>query len=108
MGRKAENSDRDDPNSSDNKSNGVVKPDKCPTGVCAFEKAVRDRFRFFPIGDVPYAPTGPNSNSFARSLATGTSYGGQLPAGAPGASTAPGIDRDHPDFPHPTHPVLPQ
>lgn len=49
--------------------------------------------------NVPYDPYGPNSNSFAQDLATGTPMGGTLPQGVPGPDIAPGIDKDHPNFP---------
>jgi hypothetical protein len=62
----------DDPFSVNNTFNEEVIPEECPTNTCGFEKAVMQRFHQFPTGLVDYdALHGPNSNSFARSLAIG-------------------------------------
>jgi RHS repeat-associated protein len=97
-GYKASNDSRDNPNGG-HPVDEFVDPGQCFTEVCAFEKAVVNRFRAFPGGNIPYSPLGPNSNSFARDLVTGTPIPVKLPPGVPGPSVAPGIDLRHPAFP---------
>lgn len=90
----------DDPVAASNTFNERVIPDQCPTGTCEFEKAVVQKFHQFPTGLVDYdAVHGPNSNSFARTLATGTRFGGRIPRGHPTMINATAIQMDHPGFP---------
>ena len=98
-GYKAQNDPRDNPNSPNNTFNQPIDPKQCFADECAYEKAVVKRYQSFPSGNVPYSPFGPNSNSFAQDLATGTPFSGQLPPGAPGPDLAPGIGMPHPNFP---------
>ncbi|MGQ0545669.1 MAG: RHS repeat-associated core domain-containing protein, partial [Betaproteobacteria bacterium] len=90
-GQKKRNDPSDDPASAVNV--GTVKPNFCSPDPCGYEKAVRKRFDLFPSGNVVYRLYGPNSNSFVNGLLLGN-----LPAGAPGPSLAPGIDIPHPGF----------
>jgi len=87
---------KDDPSDNAKDPNNAfdqpVTPKSCPTEQCGYEKAVRDRFNSFPNGDVPYFLPGQNSNAFAQDLITGTDFPAGLPPGAPGSSTAPGIN----------------
>jgi RHS repeat-associated protein len=96
---KAANEGPDNPNGPNKFNQPVAPPNQCFGDPCAYEKAIIRRFNSFPGGFVPYSPTGPNSNSFARELVTGNQYGGVLPAGAPGPNVAPGINMPHPSFP---------
>ena len=98
-GYKEINDPRDQLDSPATVFNEPINQQQCFAEECAFEKAVVDRWASFPARYVPYSVRGPNSNSFANDLATGTHYGGQLPPGAPGPDIAPGIDVPHPDFP---------
>jgi hypothetical protein len=72
---------------------------QCFADECEYENSVVKRYQSFPSGNVPYSPLGPNSNSFAQDLATGTPLNGQLPLGAPNPDSAPGINMSHPNFP---------
>ena len=75
----------------------VADPKKCRSDTCEFERAILDLYEKFPLGFVPYSLlSGPNSNSFARGLITGS--GAQPPSGAPGGWIAPGIGMHHPGF----------
>ena len=76
----------------------VEDPKKCRPHTCEFERYILDAYEKFPLGFVPYSPlSGPNSNSFARGLITGS--GGRLPPGAPvGGWRAPAIGMHHPGF----------
>jgi RHS repeat-associated protein len=74
---------------------GNVKPKSCRPDACGYEKSIQKRFDSFPSGDVYYRPFGPNSNSFVNGLLFGN-----LPAGAPSSSEAPGINYPHPAFPN--------
>ena len=77
--------------------NEPVDPGVCPIETCAYERAVLKRYQQFPNSPVPYDVFGPNSNSFARDLVTGTSaFPTTLPPGVP---FAPGLNDPHPDFP---------
>jgi RHS repeat-associated protein len=98
-GYKRQNDPHDKPWAPSNKFNGVVTPQRCFADECAYEKEVVRRYQSFPSGEVPYAPLGPNSNSFAQDLLTGTQFGVTLPPGVPGPGIAPGIDIPHPNFP---------
>lgn len=98
-GYKAQNDPRDNPHSPGNEFNAPMQMEMCFSDECEFEKTVVSRYESFPDENVPYDPYGPNSNSFAQDLATGTSMGGALPPGAPSPDVAPGIDKDHPNFP---------
>ena len=73
---------RDDPNSPNNTDDILIKPPKPSCDPCAYEKSIMNNFSNFPAGDVPYWPTGPNSNSFA---------GGLLGGPTPSVSGAPGL-----------------
>jgi len=96
QGRKFQDDPRDDPNDPNNTFNQSVNPNACPTEQCGYEKAVRDRFNSFPNRNVPYFLFGPNSNSFAQDLITGTDFPANLPPGAPDSL---GINSPHSSFP---------
>ena len=75
----------------------VTDPKKCRSDTCEFERAVLDLYEKFPLGFVPYSLLrGPNSNSFASGLITGS--GARLPSVAPSRWGAPGIGVHHPGF----------
>ena len=97
LGYKAADSFRDWPNPE--YFSGAVKPNMCPVDRCGFEKAVVNRFNSFSETKVPYHFfSGPNSNTFAESLATGTVFGGALPSDAPQWPFAPGFNMRMPGF----------
>ena len=54
-GYKASNDPRDNPGGK-HPVDKVVDPGQCFTEVCAYEKAVLDRFRTFPNSNIPYSP----------------------------------------------------
>jgi len=90
-GYKKRNDPSDDPATALNV--GSAQPNFCSPDPCSYEKSIRNRFNLFPSGNVVYRLYGPNSNSFVNGLVSGN-----LPAGAPGPSIAPGINIPHPGF----------